>query len=158
MQVQIARVRIPAPDIIESLCWPRHAIGVVFGGRPTPDDWIDDLREHGVKLSEVVSFALEDILERVRLTIHADGMFSCDPEMSTTVVEHHRRELGTDAIKIVTDEGDSADSLSELIGGLSSEPEWLYPLDLHCRISIMSDADYTLALADGQAKFLEAAA
>ncbi len=157
MHMQIANDRIPPPDIIESLCWPCHGVGLICGGRPTPNDWIDDLREHGVKLDTIVPFQQEDVLARFKLIIQADGSFQCEPEQRLSVVADHAARLGIETIKIITNEGDTADSLYELLGRFIDEPDFLYPLDYHCRISILSKEDYALTLTEGQAKFIATA-
>ncbi len=144
----------PQSDAIESLCAPRHPIGYAGYLRPHPNDWIDDLRAHGVRLGDIVTFTSEVILQRFRLLVQPDGIYRCEPD-EIMPTDHIYVPA---SIQIITDQGHTADSLAELIAHVTDDsPSWLYPLDYQCRISHMREPQaYVLALIHGLARFAPA--
>jgi hypothetical protein len=118
------------PIVIETIWWPREQLSLGLVGRASPDQWRDDLREHGVRAGDVVEFVAEDVVDRFQLTVNDDGGFRTDPIALET-------RPGT---LITTDEGDTAATIEELIGIVYASAErtpWLFPLDYRCRVSIV---------------------
>jgi hypothetical protein len=44
------------PIIVETLWWPRHAVGLAGHARRSIDEWRDDLMAQGVKAGDLVEF------------------------------------------------------------------------------------------------------
>jgi hypothetical protein len=117
------------PIVLETLWWPKHPIGYLCGARRDADDWRDDLQKQGVRAGDYVEFWTEDVVDRFRLVVKQDGSYFTEPP---TVPAH------ANAVYI-TDEGDVADSLDNLIAQTFADAQrasFLFPLDYACRVSI----------------------